>query len=59
MPIIYEFNEMKNLVFVTASGELTEEELLRFWRFFINDSLIRPGFRALFDATALRCTITK
>lgn len=50
---------MKNLVFITASGELTEEELLRFWSDFINDSLIRPGFRALFDATGLRCTITK
>ena len=59
MPIIYEFNEMKDLVFITASGELTEEELLRFWSDFINDSLIRPGFRALFDATGLRCTITK
>lgn len=59
MPTIYEFNEMSDLVFITASGELTEEENLRFWRDFINDSLISPGFRALFDATGLRCTITK
>ncbi len=56
MPITYDVDEDQNLVFVNVSGKFTDEILLRFERDFIADHRIKPGFRALFDASAVRLT---
>ncbi len=56
MPITYDVDEDQNLVLVKVSGELTDEIVLRFERNIIVDRRIKPGFRALFDARAVRLT---
>ena len=56
MPITYDVDEEQNLVLVKVSGEFTDEIVLRFERDFIADRRIKPGFRALFDASTVRLT---
>ncbi len=56
MPITYDVDEDQNLVLVKVSGEFTDEIVLRFERNIIADRRIKPGFRALFDARAVRLT---
>jgi hypothetical protein len=54
MPIRFEVDEEANHVFLTASGEVSDAELLQVETEFINDLRVRRGFRALFDATGAR-----
>ncbi len=56
MPITYDVDEEQNLVLVKVSGEFTDEIVFRFERDIIADRRIKPVFRALFDARAVRLT---
>jgi len=56
IPITYDVDEEQNLVLVKVSGEFTDEIVLQFERDFIADRHVKPGFRALFDARAVRLT---
>jgi hypothetical protein len=51
MPIIYDVDEEGNRVYIKASGQLTNEEILRFENNFLDDARVKPGYCALFDAT--------
>ncbi len=53
MPVTYEVDEETNIVHVIASGAPTDPEMLEFQSLVMTDKRIKPGFRALFDGTAL------
>lgn len=50
MPIDYYVDERRNHVLTIATGPIDDAELLALHRSFVQDSRVRPGFRALFDA---------
>ena len=56
MPITYDVDEDQNLLLAKVSDELTNEIVLRFERDVIADRRLKPGFRGLFDARAVRLT---
>lgn len=53
MPIDYSIDEELGVVFTTASGVLTENELLEHKRKIISDSKFRPGLVELSDVRSI------
>jgi hypothetical protein len=52
MPIDYEVDEVKNVVYATGRGAVADEDFLDYVRRFLADARIRPGYRELVDLTA-------
>jgi hypothetical protein len=53
MPISYRIDPLRGLVFTTASGVLTDDDILDLKRRLIGDPDFRPGLRELSDVRAV------
>jgi len=56
MPISYDIDEQENLVVAKVTGQLTDDDVTSFEADFLADGRLKPGFRGLFDATAIAST---
>ena len=54
MSLDYAVNEEMNFVYVKARGPLDRENMITYEASFIADQRVRPGFKALFDASQVR-----
>jgi hypothetical protein len=49
MPLTYEIDDMRGVITVTATGELTDQQLIDLHNRFASDPAVRPAFAILFD----------
>jgi hypothetical protein len=55
MPITYEVRNDGNFVYAKASGEVTEDDLLKYQATLLSDPCVKPGCYQLFDGRTAQC----